>query len=114
MLVGLSRRNTKPSLEVAAASAKDRNAWLVGSMSDMAPGDILAHASLDILSGLAALLVAALVFYLLGVHLGIVALVFLIAWEIVLTVGKQSLRTLVCAVVGMVGGWFLVGWLFPL
>jgi len=80
----------------------------------MAPGDVLAHASLDILSGVAALFVAAVVFYLFGVHLGVVALVVLIAWEIVLTVGKQSPRTLVCAVGGIVGGWFLVRWLFSL
>jgi hypothetical protein len=112
LLVGLSRRSTKTPTEVAEISARDTQAWLVGSISNMAPGDILAHASLDILSGLTALFVTAVVFYLFDVHLGVVALGILIAWEIVLTVGKQSPRTLVCAVGGVVAGWFLARWLF--
>jgi len=112
LLVAATRPGTKTPSEVAEASAKDTDAWLFGPLSNMAVGDIIAHASLDMLGGLAALFIAGLLFYFLGVHLGVVVLLILVAWEIIPIPKRLSLHTLLCRVAGMVAGWFLVRWLF--
>lgn len=114
LLVAALRPGTKTPIEVAEASAKDTDAWVSGSSSNMAPGDVIAHASLDILSGVAALFVTGLAFYFLGVHLGIIALLVLVAWEVILSGKRQSLQTLLCSVAGMVVGLFLAQWLLSM
>ena len=111
LLVAGSRPGTKTPAEVAEASAKDADAWVHGPLSNMAVGDIIAHASLDILGGVAALVLAGLLFYFLGVHLGVVVLLILVAWEIAPIPKRLSLHTLLCRVAGIVAGWFLIRWL---
>ena len=112
LLVAASRPSTKTPSEVAEASASDTNAWVFGPLSNMAIGDIIAHASLDIFGGLAALFTAGLLFYFLGVRLGVVALLVLVAWEIIPIPKRLSLHSLLCRLAGMVAGWFLARWLF--
>ena len=91
---------------------KDKNAWLHGSLSDIAIGDVVAHASLDILSGVAASFLAGLLFYLLSVHLNVFVLLILIVWEIVPILPALARRMLVLRVAGVLAGWFLARWLF--
>lgn len=75
--VAATRPSTKTPDEIAEASAKDVNAWFLGPLSDMLIGDIIAHASLDILMGFGALLLAGILFHFLNVHLSVIALLVL-------------------------------------
>ena len=78
----------------------------------MAIGDVIAHASLDVLSGVAASSLAGLLFYLLSVHLNVFVLLILIVWEIVPILPARARRMLFLRVAGVVSGWLLVRWLF--
>jgi hypothetical protein len=112
LLVGVFRSGNKTPQEIAEVSAKDKNAWLHGSLSDMAIGDVIAHGALDILSGVAASFLAGLLFYLLSVHLNVFVLLILIVWEIVPILPALARRMLVLRVAGVLGGWLLTRWLF--
>jgi hypothetical protein len=112
LLIAATRPSTKTSDEIVEASTKDVNAWFFGPLSDMLIGDIIAHASLDILSGFAALLLAGILFHFLSIHLGVIVLLILIAWEIAPIPQRLRLRILALRVTGMLAGWFLARWLF--
>lgn len=112
LLVAATRPSTKTSDEIVDASTKDVNAWLYGSLSDMAIGDVIAHASLDILTGAVVMFLAGLLFYLLSVPLSVFVLLIVITWEIVPLPRWTPRRMLILRVAGMLAGWVPVRLLF--
>ncbi len=117
LVVGLSRRGTETPAEAAETGARDTVSWLFRGGANMALRDRVAHACLDLFSGVGAILAAGLLFHLFGLHprlaiFGIVAL-----WELGISFAQPTRakvqNRLDLSVWGVVIGWMAVLWLFP-
>jgi hypothetical protein len=98
--------------EKSEIAERSKHLWLFTNTGKIDVQDLIGHASLDILGGFSAVLIAALFFHLFGLLLSIAVLIILAAWEIFFTVYyKTSLRRLCCLLAGILVGWFVVLWL---
>jgi hypothetical protein len=87
--------------------------WVLSGDSRQDVRDLIAHISLDVLTGAGAAFAAGLILHLFGTALSFVAPLIVAAWEIFFTVAYgQSHRALYCSLAGVVVGWLLVLWLF--
>jgi hypothetical protein len=88
-------------------------AWVLSGDSRQDVRDLIAHVSLDVLTGAGAAFAAGLILHLFGTALSFVAPLIVAAWEIFFTVAYgQSRRALYCSLAGVVVGWLLVLWVF--
>ena len=80
--VRLSRRGTETPFDAAKAVTEEPAAWMSGRRADMATRDYFAHACHDVMSGLGAVFVAALLFHWLQVPLRVWVLLIMVVWEV--------------------------------
>ena len=113
LIVGLSRRAKETPSDAEEAPAKDALSWMFGKGEKMAARDVIAHASLDILTGFGAILAAGLLFHLFGLAPNVAILLIVASWELFFTLHyAQSKRVLLCSLAGIAVGWFVILRLF--
>ena len=113
MIRGMFRQPTDEATQAQEFSAA--TAWAVRGSIKMPIPDRLVHIFMDVCSGFGAVLVAGLIFHLLGFPPRIGVLFIPAAWEIVFTIAyRQALRALLGSFAGVVIGWFLVLHLFSI
>jgi hypothetical protein len=113
LIAGLFRQSKESPDDAAAAGMQEGITWLFRGSAKMPLIDLISHACLDVCSGLCAVFVAALIFHLFKLHLGLAVLIIVAVWEIIVAVSPgQSFRALFSSLAGVFVGWFVVLRLF--
>ncbi len=113
LVVGISRGGKETPVEVSKAETEAFK-WSFKGKVEMDLRDRIAHTCYDLFSGLSAVFIAGLIFYLLRTSPSIIIiLLIIIAWEIFPIINKKkSSRILFGQILGIVIGYFVIIWIF--
>lgn len=118
MTVGLLRHIGLLGGSDATTAAQDLVgawAWMRRGSIKMSVPDRIVHIFMDVCRGFGAVFVAGFLFHLFGLVPSISVLLIPAAWEVIIAIScGQALRALLGSLAGMVIGWLVVSYLFPI